>query len=110
VSYSASGAITLPAVAGEHVDATLNGTSVLVMTLAVPDEAINGARLTVRADGAAAHTITASGGFGGAGGSYDVLTANGTGTWSNTFVASGGLWAIEGQVTGTLSNVATAIT
>jgi hypothetical protein len=108
VSYSASGAIAHPEVPGETRYVTLNGTSVLAMTLAVPDEAINGARLFIYADGAASHTVTAAGGFGGAGGSYDVFTFNGTGTAGVEVVASGALWLVVGQVTGTLTNIAVA--
>lgn len=109
VSYSAAGAIALPAVPGEELFVTLNGTDALAMTLADPDEAINGAVLHLDANGAAAHTITSASGFGGAGSSYDVLTANGTGTIGFDARASGGLWVLVGQVTGTLTNVAAAI-
>ena len=108
VSYSASGAIALPA-PGVDVIAELNGTSVLVMTLADPDEAISGSSLKVIANGAAAHTVTSASGFGGAGASYNVLTFDGSGQAGFEVVASNGVWVLMNQVDGTLTRVATSI-
>lgn len=91
ISYSASGAIDLP-LAGEDVVAVLNGTSVLAMTVAVPGQDLDGSRLTVIANGAAAHTVTFTGGLGGAGTSYDVVTFNGTGPVAVEAMACNALW------------------
>lgn len=107
-SYSASGAISLPT-AGADAVAVLNGTSVLTMTLANPGKGIEGSLLYVVANGAAAHTVTNTTGFGGAGSSYDVLTANGTGTCGFTLMAVNEKWIIIGPVGGTLTNVVFAI-
>jgi hypothetical protein len=75
-SYSASGAITLPAPGSDGI-AILNAvsTTILAMTVAVPTKAMDGCRLTIASqNGTGAHTITVSGGMNGAGSSYDVFT------------------------------------
>lgn len=108
ISYSASGAITLPT-PGQDVVAVLNGTSVLSMTLANPTKDMDGCILTVVANGAAAHTITYTAGLGNAGGSYDVLTANGTGTTSVQLIAINGFWTALHTITGTQTNIGWAI-
>src|SRR5207249_3098606 len=77
VTYGASGAITLPT-AGSDMLAILNGTSVLAMTVAAPGKDLDGSLLWIASDGAAAHTITITGGCSGAGTSYDVFTVNAT--------------------------------
>lgn len=109
ISYSAAGALTLPT-PGTDAVAVLNGTSVLAMTLANPTKDMDGSILTVVANGAAAHTVTYTAGFGGAGGSYDVLTANGTGTCAFQVIACNALWILLGPPTGTLTNAAWALT
>jgi len=91
ISYSASGAIDLP-VSGEDVVAVLNGTSVLAMTVAVPTQDLDGSRLTIVANGAAAHTVTFTGGLSGASTSYDVVTFNGTGPVAIEALACNALW------------------
>lgn len=100
ISYTASGAITLPT-SGEDMQAVLNGTSVLAMTIAAPTKDIDGSMLTVIGNGAAAHTITFTGGLSGAGTSYDVITVNATAPIAVTAVACNGLW---------VSNIAPAMT
>lgn len=105
-SYSASGAITLPT-AGEDVIAVLNGTSVLAMTIAAPTKDNDGARLTIIGNGAAAHTITFTGGLSGAGSSYDVFTVNATAPVAIEAIAVNGLWIcpVAVAMTGTVTNI-----
>ena len=107
VSYSASGAITLPT-AGEDVFAILNGTSVLAMTIAAPTKDLDGSFLWVAGNGAAAHTITFTGGLSGAGSSYDVVTVNATAPIAVAAVAVNGLWT--SLVTTPMAGTVTAIT
>ena len=109
VSYAAAGAITLPA-AGRDLDVELLGTDVLAMTLAVPTLEQEGSRINVYGSGAAAHTLTVASGVGGAGSNYDVFTWNGTGTVELQLIARNLLWVCPQQVTGTLTNTATAMT
>ena len=106
LSYSATGAITLP-VSGEDMVAILNGTTGLTMTVAVPTKDIDGAQLWIASNGAATTTtVQFTGGLSGAGGSYDVLTINTTApVLLGPFMAVNGLWqaaagvAIAGTVT-----------
>ncbi len=91
LSYSASGAITLPS-PGADMIAYLNGTSVLAMTVADPGKALDGSRLSIRSNGVAAHTLTFASGLSGAGGSYDVITVNATAPAAFEFVAVNGFW------------------
>ena len=107
-SYTASGAITMPT-AGNDMLAILNGTSVLTMTLADPTLDLDGCILYVGANGVAAHTLTNTTGFGGAGSNYDVLTWNGTGTAIVALMALNERWHLFPGVTGTLTNEAAAL-
>lgn len=106
VSYSASGAISLPT-AGEDIIAVLNGTSVLAMTIAAPTKDQDGAILWVAANGAASHTITFTGGLSGAGSSYDVVTVNGTAPAVFCAMAINGLWnsIVAVPMAGTVTNI-----
>jgi hypothetical protein len=105
-SYSAAGAIELPT-AGSDMVAVLNGTDVLAMTIAVPGLDLEGSKLTIMANGAAAHTLTFASGLSGAGASYDVITLNGTGPVSATFVAVNALWHefVQTPMAGTVTNI-----
>ena len=106
VYYGASGAITLP-VSGEDVIAILIGTSVLAMTIAVPTTDIDGSILYVAGNGAAAHTITFTGGLSGAGTSYDVVTVNATAPIVVSAMAINGLWnsLVSVPMAGTVTNI-----
>ena len=76
LSYSASGAITLPDPGSDGI-AVLNasGSTVLAMTLAVPTKAMDGCKLKILSrNGTGAHTIDVSGGINGAGSSYNLFT------------------------------------
>lgn len=108
-TYSASGAITMPK-PGNDMLAILNGTSVLAMTLANPTKDMDGCVLTVAGNGVAAHTVTYTGGFGGAGSSYDVLTQNASAPAGFSLIAINELWYLYPAVTGTLTNNAWALT
>lgn len=106
VSYSASGAITLPT-SGEDMIAVLNGTSTLAMTIAAPPKDIDGSMLWVVGNGAAAHTIQFTGGLSGAGASYDVVTVNATAPIALLALAVNGLWIapVGPAMTGTVTNI-----
>lgn len=109
-SYSASGAITLPT-AGTDAVAVLNGTSVLAMTVAAPTKDMDGCFLHIVANGAAAHTVTVTGGISGAGSSYDVVTLNGTGPVFLTFMACNALWMsnVATPMAGTVTNITATV-
>jgi hypothetical protein len=110
LSYTAAGAITLPD-PGSDMIAYLNGTSVLAMTIADPGKALDGSKLSIRANGVAAHTLTFASGLSGAGGSYDVVTINATAPTSMDFVAVNGLWQALAQtpLAGNVANVTATI-
>lgn len=72
-SYSSSTAVTLPS-PGEDLVVVFNGTSAKDLTIADPSKDMTGTIIFFCAGGAAAWTITAAGGFGAGGSSYDKLT------------------------------------
>lgn len=110
-SYSAAGAIALPA-AGTDAVAIINGTSVCAMTIAAPSKDMDGCTLTIVSNGAAAHTLTFTGGLSGAGTSYDVFTVNATAPTAIQVVAANSLWmalcqpAMGGTVTNLIGSIA----
>lgn len=110
VSYSAAGAIALPT-AGEDMVAILNGTSILAMTLAVPTLDLDGCRLTIIGNGAAAHTVTVASGISGAGGSYDVVTVNATAPVAIELMACNALWSsiVNVPMAGTVTNITATV-
>lgn len=103
VSHAASGS--------DHV-VVLNGTSVINLTVPVPTTDMDGDMLTIVANGAAAHVITYTGGLGGAGASYDVVTLNGTAPCAIQVVACNAKWmpifapAMGGTVTNLIGSIA----
>ena len=106
-SYSASGAIALPT-PGSDLIAMLNGTSVLAMTVAAPSKDMDGDMLYIASNGAAAHTVTFTGGLSGAGSSYDVLTVNASKpVLLGPFMAVNEVWqmAVAVPAAGTVTNV-----
>jgi hypothetical protein len=110
-SYSASGAITLPA-PGTDLVVELNGTSALAMTVAAPVSAQEGCRLWIASNGAAAHTVTFAGGLSGAGSSYDVVTINATApVLLGPFMAVNLLWQapVAVPMAGTVTNVTATV-
>ena len=99
VSYSAAGAIALPA-PGEDMIAVINGTGALAMTLAVPTKDLDGCVLWFAPNGKAAHTVTASGGFGANTTNSDVLTFHATQVTCVQAMAMNGVWQLIGFVAG----------
>lgn len=111
LSYSAAGAITLPS-PGTDMVAVLNGTVADAMTIAVPTKDQDGDMLLIISSGAAAKTLTFTGGLSGAGSSYDVVTINATAVAALICFACNGLWvapfqpAMGGTVTNLIGSVA----
>jgi hypothetical protein len=109
LSYSASGAITLPQ-AGEDMVAVLNGTSALAMTVADPPKDIDGSLLIVIGNGKSQSTVTYASGLGNAGASYDVITFQNAGLVSFSAMACNGFWvALNTPITGTSTSISVAI-
>lgn len=110
-SLSATATLTLQPAGTDHV-VELNGTSVIALTIPVPDAAKDGDELTIVSNGAAAHTLTFTGGLSGAGSSYDVITINATAPAAFKFVAMNKLWfalcgpAMGGTVTNIIGSIA----
>jgi len=105
-SITATSTLTLPTAGGDQI-VILNGTSVITLTVPVPTKDMDGSRLTIVANGAAAHALTFTGGLGGAGTSYDVLTLNGTGPCCFEAIACNGLWnpIVAVPMAGTVTNI-----
>lgn len=97
-SYTAAGAIAFGA--APLTIAVLNGTTILAMTLAAPTTDRDGDVLIVVANGKAAHTVTAAGGFGANTTNSDVMTFHATQTTSFMCVACNGVWVLVGFVAG----------
>lgn len=83
----------------------LGGTGARAMTLADPAAADNGARLTIAASTAAAHTVSnaAGSGFNGGGAGTDVGTFGGAIGDRFSLVAIGGVWYVDINVNVTLA-------
>lgn len=90
--YVASGAIAI--VPGLH---KLQGAGPYAMTLAQPTALQEGFVLTIYNDTAAAHTVTAAGGFGGGGGATDVGTFPGGFKVGLVLMAVNLHWTVLGQ-------------
>lgn len=106
ISLSAAATLSLPA-SGEDLMVILNGTSVIALTIPVPTKDLDGCELSIIGNGAAAHTLTFTGGLSGAGSNYDVITVNATAPIACKFVACNGLWTAYAQVpiAGTVTNI-----
>lgn len=105
ISYSAAGAITLP-LPGNDVDAVLNGTVALAMTLANPTTDMDGCRLTVVGNGKAAHTVTYTAGLGNVGAAADVITFKADQSQAVRLMACGGFWVTEGMTVAGAATIA----
>ena len=103
---TATGTVTLPK-AGTDARVILNGTSVIALTIPVPTKDMDGTLLTIVGNGAAAHTLTFTGGLSGAGTSYDVVTTNSTAPIALTAIACNGLWNsfVATPMAGTVTNI-----
>jgi len=110
-SITATGTLTLPP-AGADLRLVLNGTSVIALTVPVPTKDMDGCKLTIVSNGAAAHTLTFTGGLSGAGTSYDVITINATAPAAFEFIAANELWMalcappMGGTVTNIIGSIA----
>jgi hypothetical protein len=98
-SYTAAGAITIP-LPGNDAVAVLNGTTILAMTLANPTTDMDGCRLTVAANGKAAHTVTYAAGLGNLGAGATVITFRATQAQGVDLIAVGGFWVNTSIVAG----------
>ena len=108
-SYSASGAIALPA-AGRDMVAIIIGTSALAMTVAAPTKDMDGSILYIVGNGKSASTVTFSGGVGAAGTSYDVATFQNAGQVGVSVMAANGAWVLlNGPITGTTTGLSFGI-
>jgi len=111
-SYSASGAIALPA-PGTDAIAVINGTSTLTMTVAQPTADMDGCLLIIVGNGKSASTVQftpSSVGLGNAGSSYDVLTLQNAGLCCIPVVACNGFWLVlNTPITGTTTALSVAI-
>lgn len=110
-SYSASGAISLPA-GSEDVVAILNGTSTINMTLAAPTQDQDGAIVYVIGNGKSASTLAVAGnnGVGNAGSGYRTLTFQTGGQVCVPLMACNGNWvALNGPYTGTSTSISVAL-
>lgn len=105
-SITATGTLT-PPTAGTDLRVVLNGTSVIALTIAAPTKDLDGCKLTIVSNGAAAHTLTFTGGLSGAGNSYDVITVNATAPAAFEFIAANSLWMMlcQAPMGGTVTNI-----
>ena len=105
-SITATGTLTLPK-AGTDARVILNGTSVIALTIPVPTKDMDGTLLTIVGNGAAAHTLTFTGGLSGAGTSYDGVTTNSTAPIAVSAIACNGLWNsfVATPMAGTVTNI-----
>lgn len=110
-SVTATSSLTLPP-PGCDLDVVLNGTSVITLTVPVPTTDMDGCRLTLIGNGAAAHVLTFTGGLSGAGSSYDVITVNATAPIAVQAVACNAVWVALAAipVAGTVTNVTGTLT
>lgn len=107
---AATSTLTLP-VAGEDMLVILNGTAAITLTIPVPTKDMDGCMLVIVSNGAAQHIPTFTGGIGGAGGSYDAVTFNATGTLALMAFACNGLWCMPAApaLTGTVTNITAGV-
>ena len=97
ILYAAAGALLHTP--GLH---RINGTT-LAMTLAVPSTEDNGLVMTLLAENASAHVVTAAGGIDGGGASFDVCTFGGALGDKMTVGVVAGLWTILDNVNVTVA-------
>lgn len=104
-SFTAAFTVTLDP--GIDKTIVLNGTSVIAVTVPIPTVDMDGDELNFVSNGAAAHTITFTGGLSGAGSGYDVVTINATAPSALKVVACNALWVAYSQppMGGTVTNI-----
>ncbi len=109
VSYSASGAITLPT-KGEDMIAVLNGTSTLAMTLADPGKDNDGDILYIIGNAKSSSTVTQATAFGNAGSNYVKFTFQNAGDVCVPLMACNGIWVpLNTPITGTSTALSVGI-
>lgn len=106
ISITATSSLTLPP-GGEDLVVILNGTSVITLTIPVPTTDMDGCRLTIVPNGAAAHVLTFTGGLSGAGGGYTTFTVNATKPAAFEAIACNSVWTSIAAVpaAGTVTNI-----
>ena len=104
---SRTAAFTVTLLPGVDQTIVLNGTSVIAVTIPVPTTDMEGDELNIVSNGAAAHTLTFTGGLSGAGSGYDVITINATAPSAFKCVACNALWVAycQPQMGGTVTNI-----
>src|SRR5262245_13989507 len=111
ISVSATSTLPLPP-AGSNTTVTLNGTSVITLTIPPPGRDMDGDKLLILGNGVAAHVLTFTGGLGGVGAGYTTLTNNASGPTAFMCVANGGVWVpltatpISGTATKVIAGIA----
>jgi|GEM_PF-3543820 len=110
LSYSASGAITLP-LAGEDMVAVIIGTSTLTMTLASPTTDNDGSVLTIIGNGKSQSTVAyTTTGYGNAGANYVTATFQNGGLVAFQVMAMNGFWVVlNAPWTGTSTSLSIGI-
>jgi hypothetical protein len=111
INVSVTSTLTLPA-AGTDLLVVLNGTTVIALTVPVPTKDMDGTVLWIASDGAAAHTVTFTGGLSGASTSYDVVTVNATApVLLGPIMAVNSLWqmAVAVPLAGTVTNLTATV-
>lgn len=110
-SITADNSTVTHAPAGTDHVVILNGTSVINLTVPVPTTDMDGDLLIICGNGTAAHVVTFTGGFGGEGSSYDVLTFNASGPVAFSVIACNAVWLPFTQPawTGTVTNLVAAL-
>ena len=111
ISVSATSTLPLTNMGGNDVDVILNGTSVITLTVPPPTLDMDGTRLTIFGNGAAAHVLTFTGGLGGVGAGYTNVTNNASGPTALQSVAVNGVWCpfTATPISGTATKVIAAI-
>lgn len=109
-SITATSTLTHAPAGSDHF-VILNGTSVITLTIPIPTTDMDGDELVIMGNGTAAHVLTFTGGVGGEGSSYDLLTFNSSGPVAARFVACNAVWLAYTQPawTGTVTNLVAGI-
>lgn len=92
-SVTATSSLTLPT-AGTDMRVTLNGTSVITLTVPVPTKDMDGTQLVIISNGAAAHVVTFTSTLNNAGAGYTSFTNNASGTFALLAYAMNGFWTV----------------
>lgn len=103
--------VTHPSAGNDHI-VVLNGTSVINLTVPIPTTDMDGDLLWIIGNGTAAHVVTFTGGIGGEGTSYDVVTANASGPVAlGPFVACNAVWlgSVAVPMAGTVTNLTATV-